>query len=160
MIKKSLLVLLFSLLFPVSVLANSGVEYNLPYPGVLPDSPLYVLKVARDNVVSFFIRDPKQKAFYLLFLSDKRLAAGEILVKNNKTDLGITTVKISQEYYTKAVDLAVKVKDLSLTEKLIVAGVKHNDFMVDLASPKLSEAISGNQKDKNRVLELLKVGKN
>jgi hypothetical protein len=160
MIKKSLLVLLFSLLFPVSVLANSGVEYNLPYPGVLPDSPLYVLKVARDNVVSFFIRDPKQKAFYLLFLSDKRLAAGEILVKNNKTDLGITTVKISQEYYTKAVDLAVKVKDLSLTEKLIVAGVKHNDVMVDLASPKLSEAISGNQKDKNRVLELLKVGKN
>ena len=160
MIKKSLLVLLFSLLFPVSVLANSGVEYNLPYPGVLPDSPLYVLKVALDNVVSFFIRDPKQKAFYLLFLSDKRLAAGEILVKNNKTDLGITTVKISQEYYTKAVDLAVKVKDLSLTEKLIVAGVKHNDVMVDLASPKLSEAISGNQKDKNRVLELLKVGKN
>jgi len=160
MIKKSLLVLLFSLLFPVSVLANSGVEYNLPYPGVLPDSPLYVLKVARDNVVSFFIRDPKQKAFYLLFLSDKRLAAGEILVKNNKTDLGITTVKISQEYYTKAVDLAVKVKDLSLTEKLIVAGVKHNDVMVDLASPKLSEAISGNQKDKNRVLELLNVGKN
>lgn len=143
------------------VLASS-VEYNLPYPGVLPDSPLYILKVFRDNLVTQFMFDQKQKAFYQLFLSDKRLAAAQALMVNKKTDIAVSTVVKGEEYYRQAVDLAIKVRDQGLTEKLAVSAQKHEDVISDLetkvsgsANDKLNLAFVSNQKAKNRVLELL-----
>lgn len=155
MFKKIILLVLFTFLLSQPVVATGGVEYNLPYPGILPDSPVYVLKVMRENIFSFFIRDPKQKAFYQLFLSDKRLAAGLALVGKKNYDLGATTILKSQEYFTQAVDLAARLKDPDLTAKLIVSGSKHEELISDLAtSEKIQKALAADQKDKNRVLEL------
>lgn len=141
---------------------TAKVEYSLPYPGVLPDNPLYILKIFRDRIVEAFLTDQKQLAFYELFLSDKRLAAGQALVNNNKADLGAATILQAQDYYHKATDLAVKLQNNDLRDKIIVAGSKHEEVITDLqpkvsgaASTKLGTALLADQKDKNRVLELM-----
>src|SRR5690242_14285884 len=48
-------------------------DYTMPYPGLLPDSPLYSLKVFRDRVISFFISDPLKRSSFDLLQADKRL---------------------------------------------------------------------------------------
>lgn len=134
----------------------TGVEYNLPYPGILPDHPLYILKLARDNVVSGLIFDAKKKAFYQLFLSDKKFAAGQMLITKGKNDLGWTTILKSQEIYTQVVDKVIILKDQDLNSKIVVSGVKREEVMDQLSGDaKKQKAYSLNQKDKNRVLELL-----
>ena len=69
------------------------VEYELPYPGLLPDNPLYYLKAIRDNILKFLIRDPMKKAEFDLLQSDKRLGASYALLKKGNYDLCITTLR-------------------------------------------------------------------
>ncbi len=153
---KKFFLLLILLFFSSRPVLAAGVEYNLPYPGLLPDSPFYLFKMARDNIVERFISDPRQKAFYLLLMSDKRLAAGQALIKKGEVSAGSAAVVKSQEYYTRAVDAAVKIKNLDLTSKLVVAGTKHEEVIGGLTgNENLQKALIANQKDKNRVLELL-----
>jgi hypothetical protein len=156
------IVSLFCVFIFVSTVCAAGVEYNLPYPGLLPDSPIYFLKVARDNLVLTFIREEKQKAFYYLFLSDKRLATGQALVNNNQKSLGAVTVLKSQEYFRWAVDLAVKINNQELTEKLVVAGVKHQEVLAQMMAKgdknsldNLQKAYTLAQEDQERVRKLL-----
>lgn len=155
MVQKVLLFLVVLFFVGRPVLA-AGVEYNLAYPGMLPDSPFHVLKTTRDNLMEFLLRDPKQKAFYLLLLSDKRLAAGQALIAKKKTALGETTITKSQEYYTRSVDLALKVNDIDLISKLVVAGTKHEEVIAGLpASEILQAALKADQNDRDRVLKIL-----
>lgn len=158
---KKLLLFFVCLIFLVKPV-YAGVEYNLPYPGLLPDSPLYFLKVARDNITVFFLRDEKQKAFYYLFLSDKRLAAGEVLFNTGQKKLGGVTVLKAQEYYRWAADLTVKIKNQELTEKMVVAGAKHREVISLLqaksdktSADNLQKALLDAQNSQNRVMELL-----
>ena len=149
---KKLVILILLLFLAVKPVLASG--YVLPYPGLLPDSPLYVFKVIRDQVVTWAIRDTEKKAFYLLLLSDKRLAAGEVLANNGKTVLGATTVAKSQDYFKQAVDLAEKLpkeKRENLVIKLVVAGAKHKQVLTGLIS-KIS--IDDGSKLQDRVMEL------
>lgn len=149
--KKFIVLILFLFLAVKPVLAS---DYVLPYPGLLPDSPLYVFKVIRDQVVTWTIRDSEKKAFYLLLLSDKRLAAGEVLANNGKTVLGATTISKSQDYFKQAVDLAEKLpkeKRENLVTKLVVAGAKHKQVLAGLIS-KIS--IDDDSKLQDRVMEL------
>lgn len=149
--KKFIIFILFLFLAVKPVLAS---EYALPYPGLLPDSPFYVLKNLRDQIFTWAIQDPGQKAFYLLLLSDKRLAAGEVLVNTGKTSLGTTTIIKSQEYFKKAVDIAEKLpkeKRSDLVAKLVVAGSKHRQVINNLI-PKIS--IEDDPKVQDRVMEL------
>ncbi|MBI3888057.1 hypothetical protein HY310_03250 [Candidatus Microgenomates bacterium] len=169
MLKKiitAFLILIFCspVLKPAFATTLAKVEYNLPYPGVLPDSPVYSLKVVRDNLVTFFIFEQKQKAFYQLFLADKRMAAAKALFDKGSINLGATTIVKSQEYFSNAVDLAVKNKDESLIEKLIVSSVKHEEAINDLLPKtkegdleKMNKSLSASLKDKKRVMEVLKV---
>lgn len=153
-----------SFLFGQGALAFRGVEYDLPYPGILPDSPVYFLKVARDNLFLALLREEKQQAFYYLFLSDKRLAAGQMLIRQGKKDLGATTILKAQEYFRQATNLAEKVNYRELTEKLIVAGMKHLEVIesylfydADLMGEKVQKAYSWAQEDQERVRKLLLV---
>jgi hypothetical protein len=50
-----------------------NVEYYLPYPGLLPDNPLYYLKAIRENIQKFFISDPLRKAQFDLLQANKTL---------------------------------------------------------------------------------------
>ena len=55
------------------------VIYNLPYPGLLPDSPLYITKIARDRITDFLTRDNLKKAELYLLYSDKRASMSLVL---------------------------------------------------------------------------------
>lgn len=88
---------------PTAAMASN---YTLPYPGILPDNPLYFLKVLRDNIVVFFISDPMKKSSFYLLQSDKRLEAAWYLLKrdNNHDDLVLSTLSKSTNYLSQAVD--------------------------------------------------------
>lgn len=54
-------------------LAISSVEYVLPYPGILPTHPLYVLKKLRDSIIEALIADPVKKVEFYILQADKKL---------------------------------------------------------------------------------------
>ncbi len=86
-------------------------DYNLPYPGILPDNPLYFLKAARDRLVSFLISDYGKKTEFNLLTSDKRISAAQILSTRGESDLAISTLSKSNNYFEEAVTSAKMAHD-------------------------------------------------
>lgn len=84
---------------------SRSVEYTLPYPGILPDNPLYFLKAARDRIVGLLISDPLKKAEFNLLAADKRLNSGIFLFKKGKDkySLAISTVSKGENYFEEAI---------------------------------------------------------
>ena len=67
--------------------ARPKVDYYLPYPGILPDSPMYRLKALRDRVVLMLTWDGQAKAKRQLLYADKRINAAIALVEGGTADL-------------------------------------------------------------------------
>lgn len=112
-------------------------EYYLPYPGILPDSPLYKLKAARDRIVLWLTIDREAKAEKRLQLADKRINAAIALVDGGKIDLGVSTATKAEKYLAESVETTYElvregrdVKSLLLT--LAKASAKHSLVMEDL----------------------------
>lgn len=128
-------------------LLQTNVDYELPYPGLLPDNFLYPLKVLRDRVVSFFISDPQKKAEFDLLQADKRLAAGESLLQENtpNNDLISQTISKGENYFADAVvqislarqqgqvinDFLSKLQNASIKHQQVLYGMtlKSNDAL-------------------------------
>jgi hypothetical protein len=95
------------LLYPLPAAAiappTTAIDYQLPYPGILPDSPLYNLKIIRDKVLGFFISNPVKKAEYDINMADVRISAALALADQKKdTPLAKTTISKAQNYQTEA----------------------------------------------------------
>jgi len=88
----------------ISPVPTPQVSYELPYPGLLPDSPLYFLRIIRDKTVDFLISDPLKKAEFDLLQADKRLNAGIYLFNKNKrkTSLALSTISKAENYFEQA----------------------------------------------------------
>lgn len=119
-------------------------SYELPYPGILPDSPFYILKVIRDRVVSFLISDPLTKADFDILQADKRLSGSLYLQKFSpqKQDLIVTTVSKAENYFQEAIDqvnLAQK-QGINVTEELgkLADSSKKHDEVIEGIAAKLS----------------------
>ena len=117
--------------------APPQVEYYLPYPGVLPDSPLYRLKVARDWVQLWLTFDEGKKAQRELLYADKRVNAAKALIEGGKPGLGVSTATKAEKYLEKAVDTTVGLqksgKDMkSLLLTLAKATTKHGEVLQQL----------------------------
>lgn len=113
------------------------VNYNLPYPGLLQDSPLYPLKGLRDRIVLFFISDSLRKAQYYLFLSDKRLSAGKVLSENGKGELGRETAQKGENYFDLALKETLKAQKKGretepVLARLSLAQMKHAEVVREL----------------------------
>ncbi|KKU95629.1 MAG: hypothetical protein UY27_C0012G0016 [Candidatus Gottesmanbacteria bacterium GW2011_GWA1_48_13] len=78
-------------------------EYPLPYPGVLPDHPLYSLKALRDKILDMLIVDPIRKSEFYILQGDKRLQMGVMLVDKGRTTLGEQVVSKGEKYMYQAV---------------------------------------------------------
>lgn len=116
---------------------SSGVEYYLPYPGILPGHPLYPIKMLRDRILSFFITDPVKKAEFYLLMADKRLNAGQFLVRYGKQQLGEQTMSKGEKYFIQAVDMTKtageKGKDIKpLVERMEKAALKHEEILTEI----------------------------
>lgn len=139
-----ILLILFSLSFQ-KVFAQSAssaanlpqVQYDLPYTGILPDSPLYFLKALRDNVLALFITAPLKKAEYELLMADKRLGGAEALLAKDKDALAITTLSKSGNYFYQAIGQAAIAKRQGenvndVVSKLVTASIKHQQVIFQM----------------------------
>ncbi len=114
-------------------------DYALPYPGILPNNPLYPIKMARDKIILLLITDPYKKAQFNLLQADKRIGAAIFLVNDNKKNgqLAVTTIEKGENYYHDAVADALALKKEgrnmgSFLHDLDRAASKHISLMTTL----------------------------
>ncbi|MFH1827165.1 MAG: DUF5667 domain-containing protein [bacterium] len=130
--------------------------YELPYPGILPDHPLYFFKVVRDRIWAFSTRDNLKKANVYLLFSDKRAKMAQKLTDKGKMDLAITTMSKGEKYFLKIPKLlkASKTQGVppkqELLNKVKASNSKHKELIQNL----LKTAPEGEQ---NRITEILKI---
>jgi hypothetical protein len=123
--------------------AALNVQYTLPYTGILPDNPLYLLKVIRDNALNLLIMDPLKKSKYDLLMANKRLGGADMLLDKGKVDLAITTLSKSGNYFDLAIQQAVVAKQQGentdeIFSTLLTASLKHQQVIF-----KMEEKTSG-----------------
>lgn len=112
--------------------------YDLPYPGLLPDHPLYIIKVFRDRIVLFFTRDPLRRIEIKRHLADKRLSMGKALIKKGKIELGASTISKGEKYLFEAVNdtriYISKTPEINQTtiDTLLVASINHEAIIQQL----------------------------
>lgn len=85
-------------------------QYQLPYPGILQDHPLYILKQMRDSVIEALISDPVKKSEFVLLQSDKFLNASIFLNAKGKKELGMQTMKQGESYMSTTVSTLTTLK--------------------------------------------------
>lgn len=161
--------LLFLFVLPMSVFAQEAspsgdvtptpvqaTDYELPYPGLLPDNPLYPLKMLRDRVVLILISDSIKRAKFNLLQADKRLQAGLYLYNGNKSkvNIAISTISKSQNYFSDALAETEKAKrekhDIDgIINDLTLSSRKHQELLRDFEK-------TVPQENKEQVKSLLK----
>ncbi|HJY98455.1 MAG TPA: DUF5667 domain-containing protein [Patescibacteria group bacterium] len=117
--------------FGEKVLGESAekIDYVMPFPGkVLPDSPLWVFKAARDQVWIFLTPGQLKKAELALLFSDKRLEASRTLFENNKPDIALSVLTKGEKYLEMAAGKEAEARS---------GGADTSDFLVKLASSSL-----------------------
>lgn len=119
--------------------AIQKVNYSLPYPGLLPNNPLYILKAIRDRVISFLIADPKRKAEFDLLQADKRLSAGMYLLQagQNQGGLAVETISKGENYFFMAISETKTAQKqgeniTDIVSRLENASLKHQQVFDDL----------------------------
>lgn len=115
------------------------VEYGLPYPGLLPDHPLYILKVSRDRILLFFTHDHDKKVYLNLLFADKRLVMGQLLWEKGNEDLSLSTFTKAEKYLlSAALDLVYLKKQnnlpAGLADKVELGVKKHEEIILKLMS--------------------------
>jgi hypothetical protein len=102
------------------------VSYDMAYPGLLPDHPLYFLKVARDNVMGFFKGKPEEKAAFALHQAEKHIGASHILItQKNNPELAYTSLQESQNFLAEAIAQTQTAKEEGWDTKELCDKVKH-----------------------------------
>ncbi|MGB9883102.1 MAG: DUF5667 domain-containing protein [Microgenomates group bacterium] len=165
---KAVIIFLMIIILPAftyTVMESSGegintvqnkVAYELPYPGILPDHPLYFLKIFRDRINEFFTRDPIKKAQLYLLYSDKRAAMALALAKKGKTQASLSTFSKGEKYFLKIPSLLQSAKKQgnqapsSFIELLKLANAKHNELIGEL----IKILPDGSQKEIDQLLLL------
>lgn len=144
-----LTVLFFSILFNSQVLAinQSPIislltppptnDYDLPYPGLLPDHPLYLIKALRDRILLFVTHDRLKKVQLNLLFGDKRLVMGQLLWEKGSLDLSSSTFTKAEKYLLSAsLGLVMLKKQNSLppgiADKVELAAKKHEEVILKL----------------------------
>lgn len=125
-----------------------SIEYFLPYPGILPDNPLYKLKVLRDKIVLLLISDTLKKSEAELLQADKRLNSAVPLVKKGKEKYALAeeTVSKAENYLDAAISDAEKAKKekrevADMVAKLNTAARKHQE-VINLLADMVDEGTS------------------
>lgn len=106
-------------------------DYYLPYPGILPDHPMYWLKMIRDRVLLWLTRDPVKKSERLLLYADKRIGAAQALAEGNQLELAVSTATKAEKYLAQVID-KVADQEGELKGKVKQAGLKHMEILKTL----------------------------
>lgn len=110
-----------------------NIDYNLAYQGKFnPDNPIWYAKVVRDKVWYVFTFDKSKKAELNLLFADKRLNSSLELFKENKPDLGLSTLTKSGKYLETSSEL---VQDTDLYKKIALSSLKHRQVIEEEILP-------------------------
>lgn len=131
--------------------AKLGSSYYLPYPGILPDHPLYFLKMIRDRIWFWLTIDPLKKAEVLILFADKRLGAGKFLIEGGKVNLGLSTLEKAEKYLERAAaaleGAGNKGEEAKLfSDNLKKAASKHEEVLVQIKESLSEEKASSLEK--------------
>ncbi|MEK7592130.1 MAG: DUF5667 domain-containing protein [Patescibacteria group bacterium] len=114
-------------------------EYPLPFPGILPDHPLYFIKRFRDQMMERLIVDPVSKAKFYILMADKHIQMAVLLAEKGNTVLAGTMATKAEIYlgqaYEKLVALKGSEKELPgfMVEHLFNASTKHVEVLTGLS---------------------------
>lgn len=117
------------------IAVQETVVYNLPYPGILPDHPLYIFKVIRDQLMIFGTRDNVKKAHLYLLLSDKRIAMAIALSKKGKEKQAIEVASKAEKYFFNIPQLLIDAKkqgsgsSSEFIQTLKLSNAKHKEIL-------------------------------
>ena len=114
-----------------------AIEYSLPYPGILPNHPLYFLKQARDRILLWLTTEREKKSNVYLLLADKHLVMGGMLYEKGLYDLSVNTLKTGEKYLLDSVLILTDGENADglspgLTDKLELAVKKHEEQITTL----------------------------
>jgi len=98
--KKIFSIFIFILLLTTNIAIAQ--EEQLPDPGILPDNPLYGLKIVAEAIGTFFTFGQEKKAERMLQLAEKRLAEAEAVAEKGN----IKAVERAIKGYQKAIENA------------------------------------------------------
>lgn len=93
------------------------VNYDLPYPGILPGAPLYIVKQIRDKFTELLPSDAYKKSEFYLLQADKMFAASLILYDRGEKDLALQSLTKSQKNLEKSFE---KMKEAEKMQKNIM----------------------------------------
>jgi hypothetical protein len=131
------------------------IDYNLPYPGILPGNPIYSLKVIRDKIVELMITDPTQRSVFYLLQADKRLAASLLLFDSGNAELGEQTLSKSQNYLEMSLEEAIKARKMQNMDETIakikVSCQKQSEEIKAILSKERGETAEKLREDLKRV---------
>lgn len=129
--KITFLILMFTFILVPSAFAAEK-PYTLAYPGMLPDNPLYKLKVLRDRISLITISDPNKKIDFYLLLADKGISATQILADQGKTKLAKETALKGENNYT-LLTYAIRDNKWKISQvkfkKVETAALKHQEVL-------------------------------
>lgn len=118
-----------------SIIQIAKIDYDLAYPGMLPDNPFYKLKVLRDKLSTTLISDPyKRTAFYLL-QADKGILATAILIDKHRVDLANETALKAENNVSLLTGELYRFSEKPSNEffnKLKTASLKHQEVLESL----------------------------
>jgi hypothetical protein len=139
--------------YTASITPVPTIEYSLPFPGILPDHPLYGLKLMRDKILIMFTRNPVRKTHLNLLLADKKLVMGQLLWEKNDFDLSISTLYEGEKLLLIS---ATGLSDLKtqnnlpegLADKIELAAKKHQEVIKQLT------IVTGNENLKQQLTQI------
>jgi hypothetical protein len=125
--------------------ASQSIDYYLPYPGILPDHPLYWLKMLRDKILLLVTRDPIAKTERQLLYADKRLGAAKALIEGGKIQLGVTTATKGEKYLEQVISSVEELDSQNkisseLKQKVFTSALKHHQVLTQAGSNLSGEA--------------------
>lgn len=118
-----------------AITSTAKVQYYLAYPGMLPDNPLYKLKVLRDKITQGTISDTKKKVEFYLLQTDKGILAAAMLVDKGKIDLAAQTALKAENNYTVLIQELYRFDSKpnnQFFKKLHTASLKHQEVIKNL----------------------------
>lgn len=128
-------------------------DYSLAWPGILPDSPLYKIKVLRNKIIEKMILTPVKRIEFDLLMADKTIYASKLLLEKREIAKAKETALKGENYYSmlvqdynKAIQQGKKIP-LELDQKITFAAQKHQQIFKELENK-----VTGQDKETFRVV--------
>lgn len=135
----------FSVTATSSYTESNIIPYTLVYPGkILPGSPLWFLKAARDQIWLIVTTNEGRKAELKLLFADKRLAMALSLIEKGDFENGYSTLSKAEKYLEQASiqEMKNREKGMNTSEFLITlsyASLKHQEILRSLVESSSNE---------------------